>query len=84
MLRRVFSREFKLEAVKLGRDQGVTVVQPCRGREVAESALRRWMRETMADPRHAFPAHGQVKPEQQELVRRRREVTKLEAECDIL
>ena len=54
-MRRKFSREFKLEAVKLVRDRGVSVAQACRDLEIAESVLRRWMRETEADPRHAFP-----------------------------
>lgn len=84
MGRRKFSREFKLEAVKLVRDRGVAVAQACRDLEIAESVLRRWMRETEADPRHAFPGHGQVKPEQQEIDRLRREVAKLKAERDIL
>ena len=84
MGRRTFNREFKLEAVKLLRDRGVSVAQACRDLEIAESVLRRWMRETEADPRHAFYGHGQVKPEQAELDRLRREVARLKAERDIL
>lgn len=42
------------------------------------------MRETEADPRRALPGHGQMKPEQQETDRLRREVAKLKAERDIL
>jgi transposase-like protein len=56
MGRKIFSREFKLEAVKLVRDRGVAVAQACRDLDVAESMLRRWMRETEADPRYAFPS----------------------------
>ncbi len=41
-------------------------------------------RDTEADPRHAYPGHGQVKPEQAEIDRLRREVAKLKAERDIL
>lgn len=84
MGRRTFSREFKLEAVKLVRDRGVTVVQACRDLDIAESVLRRWIRESEADPRHAFPGQGQMRPEQQEIDRLRREVAKLKAERDIL
>jgi transposase-like protein len=36
------------------------------------------------DPEHAFPGHGQMKPEQLEIARLKREVTKLKAERDIL
>ena len=84
MQRRVFSREFKLEAVKLMRDRGVAVAQASRDLDVAESVLRRWVRDVAADPAQAFPGHGQVKPEQQEIDRLRREVAKLRAERDIL
>lgn len=84
MRRRIFSREFKLEAVKLVRDRGVAVSQASRDLDVAESVLRRWIRDVASDPKQAFPGHGQVKPEQQEIDRLRREVTKLKAERDIL
>ena len=84
MRRRIFSREFKLEAVKLVRDRGVAVSQASRDLDVAESVLRRWMRDVASDPKQAFPGHGQVKPEQQEIDRLRREVAKLKAERDIL
>lgn len=84
MQRRVFSREFKVEAVKLVRDRGVAVAQASRDLEVAESVLRRWMRDLASDPAQAFPGHGQMKPEQQEIDRLRREVAKLKAERDIL
>ncbi len=42
------------------------------------------MRELVADPGRAFPGHGQVKPEQLEIDRLRKEVAKLKAERDIL
>jgi transposase len=61
MQRRKFSREFKLEAVKLIKERGVSVVQASRDLDVVESVLRRWLREEGADPRQAFAGHGQVK-----------------------
>ena len=84
MTRRIFSREFKLEAVNLIKERGVSVAQAARDIDVAESVLRRWLRERDADPQQAFPGQGQVKPEQQELMQLRREVAKLKAERDIL
>ncbi len=84
MKRRIFSREFKLEAVRLVRDRGVAVAQASRDLDIAESVLRRWMRDAEADPQHAFPGHGQLKPEQKEIDQLRREVAKLKAERDIL
>ncbi|CCV05722.1 hypothetical protein MESS2_1650005 [Mesorhizobium metallidurans STM 2683] len=46
--------------------------------------LRKWVRELSTDPQHAFPGNGQMKPEQQEIDRLRKEVAKLKAERDIL
>lgn len=84
MQRRKFGREFKIEAVKLIKERGVTVAQAARDLEVHENVLRKWVRDFAADPQQAFPGHGQMKPEQLEIERLRREVTKLKAERDIL
>lgn len=84
MQRRRFSREFKLEAVRLVQDRGVAVAQAGRDLDVHENVLRKWIREAKADAQHAFPGHGQTRPEQLEIDRLRREVTKLKAERDIL
>ena len=80
----MFSREFKLEAVRFVRERGVSVVQASRNLDVGENVLRRWVKELSADPTQAFPDQGQMKPEQLEIDRLRREVTKLKAERDIL
>ncbi|WP_371212523.1 IS3 family transposase [Methylocystis sp. ATCC 49242] len=84
MARRIFSREFKVEAVRLVKERGVTVAQACRDLDVHENVLRRWVRDLTTDPVQAFPGHGQRKPEQLEIERLRREVAKLRAERDIL
>ncbi len=54
MQRRKFSREFKLEAVKLVRDRGVAVAQAARDLDLHENVLRKWVREAEADPQSAF------------------------------
>ena len=46
--------------------------------------LHRWVQDCAADSQQAFPGQGQMKPEQAELARLRREVIKLTAERDIL
>ncbi len=84
MGRRRFSREFKVEAVKLVTERGVAIKQAAQDLDVGESVLRRWVKELAADPGQAFLGHGQLKPEQAELVRLRRENARLKAERDIL
>jgi transposase len=84
MRRRKFSREFKVEAVKLVRERGVSAAQAARDLDVHENVLRKWIKELGSDPAQAIPGQGQMKPEQQEIERLRREINKLRAERDIL
>jgi len=84
MERRKFTREFKLEAVNLITERGVTVAQAARELGVHGTVLRRWVKESAADPPQAFPGQGRMKPEQLEIAQLRREILKLKAERDIL
>jgi transposase len=82
--RKRYSREFKLEAVRLVTERGVTLAQAARDLGVHVNVLRVWVRELRADPVHAFPGHGKQSPEETELTRLRREVARLKMERDIL
>lgn len=62
----------------------MSVAQAGRDLDVHENVLRKWVKEFGSDPVQAFPGHGQMKPEQQEIERLRREVAKLKAERDNL
>ena len=84
MERRRYTREYKLEALNLIREQGVSVRQASVDLGIHENTLRAWLKEFAADPQHSFPGLGQMKPEAAEIARLRREVTKLRAERDIL
>lgn len=84
MERRRHGREFKLEAVRLVRERGVTAAQAARDLGIHPNLLRNWMKAFEADPVDAFPGQGRMKPEQLEIERLRHEVRKLKAERDIL
>src|SRR5271169_4718953 len=84
MERRRFTREFKLEAVRLIRDRGVSYAQASQDLKVHPTQLRNWVKALADDPQHAFPGPGQMKPEQLEIARLKREVIRLKAERDIL
>ncbi|AQR74207.1 transposase [Sphingomonas sp. LM7] len=84
MQRRKFSREFKLEAVKLVLERGVSAAQAARDLDVHANVLRKWIREAEGDPGSAFPGQGNLRPEQQEIERLRRELARMKAERDIL
>lgn len=50
MRRRKFSREFKLEALRMIRERGVSGAQPSRDLDVHANELRKWVRELAAEP----------------------------------
>jgi transposase len=84
MGRRYFSREFKLEAVRLVRDRGMTVRQAAADLGLHENVLRRWVKDFAADAKQAFPGRGRMRPDDAEVTRLRRELAKAQTERDIL
>src|ERR1700690_340856 len=84
MERRKFTQEFKLEAVRLIKERGVSFAQASQDLGVHQSQLRSWVKAQADDPQHAFPGQGQMKPEQLEIAQLKREVIRLKAERDIL
>ncbi len=84
MTRRMFSREFKQEAVELVTKRGVSAAQASRDLGIHATVLRRWVRAAVSDGPAAFPGNGKVTREQEELRNLRREVSRLKAERDIL
>ena len=67
--RREFTPEFKLDAVRLIRDRGASYARASQDLSIHESQLRNWVKKLAEDPQHAFPGHGQMKPEQLEIAR---------------
>ncbi|MGY4828076.1 IS3 family transposase [Sphaerotilaceae bacterium SBD11-9] len=82
--RRTFSREFKLEAVRLVTERGVAVAQAAKDLDVHENVLRKWVRELRDEPQDAFPGNGKQKAQDAEIARLRKELAKLKMERDIL
>ncbi len=82
--RRRFSREFKVEAVRLVVERGVSMAQAARDLGVHANVLRNWVREHRANPEQAFPGVGQQKRDDAEVTQLRREVARLKMERDIL
>ena len=82
--RRSFSREFKLEAVRLVTEGGLSLSKAARDLGVGESVLGRWKKQLAEDPEEAFPGKGHLKSQDEELRRLRRENEILRQERDIL
>ena len=47
--RRVFDTTFKLEVVKLIKEQGVSISQVCTDMSIGETAVRRWVKQVEAE-----------------------------------
>jgi len=81
--RRKFSKEFKIEAVKLVTEGGMSITQVARDLDIGRNLLARWKRQLEEDT-DAFPGKGNQSPDNEEMTRLRRRVTQLEMERDIL
>ena len=85
--RRTFTREFKIEAVKLVTEKGQSISEAARSLGIHENQLRTWKRALEKElPGHqqAFPGHGNRPPLEDEIHRLKVENRRLQIECDIL
>ena len=81
--RRSFSKEFKLEAVKLVKEGGVKIAQASRDLGICETSLRRWITQFEIDHGEG-PAGAMTSREKEELRRLRRENRQLRMEREVL
>ena len=84
MARKTYTREFKLQALKMMTDQGLSVAETARRLGVRENLLRNWKRAAKAQGPDAAPGHGNPTPAEDELRRLRAENARLRAERDLL
>ena len=61
--RRSFSREFKIEAVRLVTEGGMTISQVARDLDIRPNLLGRWKKQLAEQPAEAFPGKGHQTPE---------------------
>jgi transposase len=82
--RRTYSREFKLEALRLLETSGKSAAEIERDLGIGKSCLSRWKQKASMNGRQAFPGHGRLTPEQERLRQLERENEILRQERDIL
>src|SRR6266481_2850503 len=82
--RRVYTPEFKAEAVKLVTEKGYSVAEAARSLGVHDTLLRSWKQAVDKQSGQAFPGHGKLPPFEEEIRRLRAENQRLRAERDIL
>jgi transposase len=81
--RRSFSKEFKLEAVKLVKTGGLSVGAAAQDLGICETSLRRWVQQYEVD-HGGGPAGAMNSEEKEELRRLRRDNRRLRMEREIL
>jgi transposase len=79
-----YDREFKLEAVRLLETSGKSANQLEKDLGIGKGNLSRWRREFAKEGEEAFPGHGRLTPEQEEVRRLRRELEIARQEREIL
>jgi len=82
--RRTYTKEFKVEAVRLVTDGGRRVSEVARELGIDPNQLHAWKAQLRVDAEHAFPGKGNVSADQEELVRLRRENARLRQDLDFL
>jgi transposase len=82
--RRKYTKEFKLEAVRLSQQPGTFVTQVARDLGVRVKDLYRWRAEAKDAPTQAFRGHGRRAVQDEELEALRRENARLRQVQEIL
>ena len=82
--RKRYTKEFKLDAVRLVTDQGYKCAEAARNLGINATMLNRWVQEYRNGENEAFRGNGTLTAEQEELRRLRVENRRLRLEREIL
>lgn len=81
---KTYSREFKIEAVKMSYNSDQSVADLAAELDVSKSSLFRWRKEFGEDPEQAFPGKGQRKDRDAEIAQLKKELREARLENEIL
>jgi transposase len=82
--RKYYSKQFKIDAVKLVTEQGYKASEAARNLGIHHSSLRHWKKQLETDGNQSFPGKGHMTSDKEELCHLRNEVKKLRMEREIL
>ncbi len=83
-VQKVYTREFKEEAVRLARTSGKSIAQVARELGISDTSLHQWRKELTQHGKEAFPGSGSQTPLEEENRRLKRELERVQQERDIL
>jgi len=84
MKRKSYSIEFKISAVKMILEEGMSTAQVSRDLGVNENSLHNWKKKYFEDSSESFPGKGRQNPESERIHELEKEKRKLQMERDIL
>lgn len=84
MMRRKYTREFKIEAVRLAEKSNKSMVDLAQDLGIHQNTLYKWRRQLLAEGQEAFPGQGNRKASDAEMLQLRRELEQAREERDIL
>ncbi len=82
--RRRFSREFKIEAVRLVTEGGQMIAETARELGINAGLLGRWKQQLTENGGQAFPGKGRMKPLEEDNRRLQRDLKRVRQERDFL
>ncbi len=82
--RKKYTKEFKLDAISLVRDQNISVAEASRNLGVSPQMLGRWIKEAENEDGQAFRGNGKLTPDQEEIRKLKAQVKRLEMEREVL
>jgi transposase len=83
-MRRTFDKEFKVQAVRMVKEDGKRVAEVARELDIAEQTLHNWVKKYNKDKEASFVGSGNLKPEDQSAHDQQRRIRDLEEENAIL
>ena len=82
--RKTYDKEFKLSAVKMIVEGGMSLSEVSRDLGINENSLHKWKKDYLSDQQNAFPGKGRFKPEEEELRKLKKQLSRVTMERDIL
>ena len=83
-MNRKYDREFKLEAIRLSQEDGVTAKEVEQRLGIGQGLISRWKRQLSAQGDPAFPGTGHLPAAEEQVRQLRRELGRVTRERDIL
>jgi transposase len=79
-----YPKEFKLEAVKLVQEQGLSQTQAATNLGITQSLLGRWVRQYRSNGQESFPGNGKLLPQDEKVKLLEKELRRVTQERDSL